>query len=375
VTILQGNGDGTFKEFPKSPLAVGKTPVSIASGSLSGSTGPGLAIVNQADNTVSVYLGNGDGTFFPASQSPLATSTTPTGVAIADFTQQSNGGIAVANTGAGTVTVFADLGNGLFASALEPPAGTNPTAIVAGAFTNSSFPDIAVTNNLSGTAGQVTLIVSPVSLISNPANNQQPYPGSEYQDIGIKVKATPQLHATKDVTLQLEFEIRALSGNNSNGIPIISNRTVTQTVRLKENETSLVTGVVSSDEMRSITGIPGLATLPGVGYAFGNRNTSFSEDELIILVTPRRVRSPFHESETFYAGMGDISGRGGFREGAVGPPREREPEPVPAQPPTEQPAPAPAEQPGPPPANPPETPPAQQPQPNQPEVPLQRPPD
>ena len=373
VTILKGNGDGTFTEFPKSPLAVGRTPVSIASGSLSGSTGPGLAIVNQADNSVSVYLGNGDGTFFASSQSPLATDTTPTGVTIADFTQQSNGGIAVANTGAGTVTVFADLGNGLFANALEPPAGTSPTAIVAGAFTNSTFPDIAVTNNLSGTAGQVTLIVSPVSLISNPANNQQPYPGSEYEDIGLKVKATPQLHAGKDVTLQLEFEIRALSGNSANGIPIISNRTVTQTVRLKENETSLVTGVLSQQEMRSITGIPGLATLPGIGYAFGNRNASYNGDELLILVTPRRVRSPFHESETFYAGMGDFGGRGGFREGVAGPPREREPEP--AQPPAGQPGAPPAAPPGTPPVNPPEAPPGQQPPANQPEVPLPRPPD
>jgi len=382
VTILQGNGDGTFKEFSKSPVAVGKTPVSIASGSLSGSTGPALAIVNQADNSVSVYLGNGDGTFFAASQSPLATDTTPTGVVMADFTQQSNGGLAVTNTGAGTVTVFADLGSGLFANALEPSAGTSPTAIVAGAFTNSTFPDIAVTNNLSGSAGLVTLIVSPVSLISNPANNQQPYPGSEYEDIGIKVKATPMLHATKDVTLQLDFEIRSLSGSNANGIPIISNRTVTQTVRLKENETSLVTGVLSENETKSITGIPGLATLPGVGYAFGNRNTSYDEDELLILVTPRRVRSPFHESETFYAGMGDTTGgRGGFREGPSGPPRERESEPgAPPLPPAEQPAPPPATppggppaQPGTPPAN--QPPPEQQPRPGQPEVPLQQPPD
>jgi len=398
VTILKGNGDGTFTEFDKSPLTVGKTPVAIASGSLSGSTGPGLAIVNQADNTVTVYLGNGDGTFVTASQSPLATSSAPTGVAIADFTQQSNGGIAVANTGAGTVTVFADLGNGLFANALEPPAGTNPTALVAGTFTNSTFPDIAVTNNLSGSAGQVTLIVSPVSLISNPATSQQPYPGSEYIDIGIKVKATPTLHVSNDVTLQLEFEIKALSGSSVNGIPVISNRTVTQTVRLKENETSLVVGLLNQDETKSITGIPGLATLPGIGYAFGSRNTSFTDDELLFLITPRRVRSPFHESQVFYAGMGDSTGgaRGGFREGG-GPPREREAEPVqptpeqPAVPPAGQPAAPPAGQPGTPPANPagpgqqqppanqpgtpPANPPAQQPSPGQPEVPLQRPPD
>ena len=63
VTILKGNGNGTFTEFTKSPLAVGKFPVAIATGTLSGSTGPGLVVVNQDDNTASVFLGVGDGTF------------------------------------------------------------------------------------------------------------------------------------------------------------------------------------------------------------------------------------------------------------------------------------------------------------------------
>jgi len=365
VTILKGNGDGTFTEFPNSPLTVGKTPVSIASGTLSGSTGPGLAIVNQADNSLSVYMGNGDGTFVQAQQSPLTTDSTPTGVVMSDFTQDSSGGIAVANTGAGTVTIFVDVGSGLFTNALEPGAGTSPTAIVSGAFTNSTFPDLAVTNNISDSAGQVTLIVSPVSLISNPANNQQPYPGSEYLDIGLKVKATPQLHDNNDVTLQLEFEIKALTGSNLNGIPVISNRTVTQTVRLKENETSLVTGFLNRDEMNTLAGIPGLAPLPGVGYLFGSRSNSFSDDELLFLVTPRRVRSPFHESETFYAGMGDNAGRAGFPQNRFIQNREREREqPMEGTPPN-----LPERQPG--------APPNEEPRPSEPEPPppQQQPPD
>jgi len=296
-------------------------------------------------------------------------------VAIADFTQQGNGGIAVANAGANTVIVFADLGSGLFTNALEPQAGTSPTALVAGAFTNGTFPDVVVTNNISGALGQVTLIESPVSVISNSAiNAQQPYPGSEYEDIGLKVKATPQLHETNDVTLQLEFEIKALSGSSVNGIPVISNRTVTQTVRLKENETSLVVGLLSQDETKSITGIPGLATLPGVGYAFGGRNTSYTDDELLFLITPRRARSPFRDSLTIYAGMGDPGGRtSGFRESIA--PRQPDQEPNPTPP---QPAPGAPGQPVSPPAPvtpPPTPPPPEQPRPDPSEVPLERPPD
>jgi type II secretory pathway component GspD/PulD (secretin) len=387
VTILKGNGDGTFTQFPNSPLAVGNFPVAIASGALDGSNGPALAVVNQQDNSLSVYLGNGDGTFVAASQSPLATDTTPSGVVIADLAQSTTGGIAVTNTAVGTVTVFADLGSGLFASAIEPGAGTSPDAILAGNFSNSAFPDVVVTNNIANAAGQVTLIESPASLISNPAITQTPYPGSEYEDIGIKIKATPQLHDTKEVTLQLEFEIKALSGSNINGIPVISNRTVTQTVRLKEDETSLVTGVLSDNEAKSISGIPGLVRLPGVGYAFGTRNNSFTDDELLFLITPRRVRSPFHESKTIYAGTGEPTGHQGATPAPAGPRPDQELTPAPVQPPVETPAPAPATppttppqpappQPTPPPAQqPPANPPPQnQPPPAQPEVPLQQPP-
>jgi len=365
VTILEGNGDGTFSEFQKSPLPVGNVAVAIASGSLAGSTGPALAIVNQKDNTVSVYLGNGDGTFVQASQSPLTTSNTPSGVAIADFVQQSSGGIAVTNTASGTVTVFLDLGNGLFTNALEPAAGTNPGAIVAGDFANNTFPDIVVANNLSGTAGLVTLLISPTSVISNPAIAQQPYPGSEYIDIGLKVKATPTLHDDNEVTLQLEFEIKALSGTSQNGIPIISNRSVTQAVRLKENETSLVTGLLDRQETKSITGLPGFANLPVAGYLFGVRGNSFTNDELLILITPRRVRAPMHDSRTLYAGRGDTTGRAGAGAGAVPvapTPQPGQPAPAGEQPPAE---PTPG-QPAPPPAGPPQVPPPPQPAPERP---------
>jgi type II secretory pathway component GspD/PulD (secretin) len=347
VTLLQGKGDGTLAEFPKSPLAAGNIPVAIASGDLAGSTGPALAIANQKDNTVSVYLGNGDGTFVAATQSPLATSSAPSGVVISDLVQQSTGGIAVTNRDSGTVTVFLDLGSGLFTNALEPAAGTNPGAIMAGDFATSTFPDIVVANNLSGSTGQVTLLVSPASVVSNPAIAQQPYPGSEYVDVGLKVKATPSFHANREVTLQMDYEIKSLSGSNLNGIPVISNRSLTQTIRLKEDETSILTGLLDREETKTLTGLPGLAGIPGAGNLFGARNNSLTDNELLILITPRRVRAPIRESRSIYAGRGDIGGRASVGAGPPAVPGTPEPRPpvgapetpvAPTQPPPEQPS-------------------------------------
>jgi len=382
VTILKGNGNGTFAEFPRSPVPVGQGPVAMSSGALAGSTGPALAIANRTDNTATIYLGNGDGTFALSSQSPLATGAAPSGIVISDFAQQSTGGLAITNRDDGTVTVYVDLGSGLFTRALEPGAGTSPTAIVSGDFTGNAFPDIVVTNNLTSDAGQATLLISPAGLIANSAIGQQPYPGSEYVDIGLKIKTTPALHENKEVTLQMDFDIKTLSGSAVNQIPIISSRTITQTIRLKENETSIVSGLLNLQETRSLSGIPGLARLPKAGYAFGARTTSYTNDELIILITPRRVRIPVRESQSFYAGRGEpTGGRAGLGGTAplanppLPPPEQQQPSETPpeTQPPVEQPGPTP--QPGPAPVPPPEQPeqpdeqqqePQQQPPPTQP---------
>jgi general secretion pathway protein D len=157
----------------------------------------------------------------------------------------------------------------------------------------------------------VTVLLDPSTFATGGGGSlQTPYPGSEYIDLGIKVKATPTVHGENEVTLQLEFEIRALAGNNVNGIPIITNRTVSQTVRLKEGEPSIVAGLLDNQETKSLSGIPGLANLPGVGYAFGRRSTSLNDTELLIVVTPRRMSDRVRTSLTRFAGRGGAGGAG-----------------------------------------------------------------
>jgi hypothetical protein len=352
LTILLGNGDGTFAEATGSPIAVGKLPVAIASGDLAGNAKADLAVVNQTDATVTVLLNNGDATFTAGPNSPLATASTPTGIAIADFNQDGHADIAVTNGGANTFRVFLGVSAGLFTSAFEPPAGPSgsfPTAIVAANLLSGGFPDVAITNNVSGAAGDVSVVLSPANLFSslgNSSNGQQPYPGSEYIDLGVKIKATPNLHPNNEVTLQLEFEIRALSGSSVNGIPIISNRTLAQTVRVKEDEPTLIGGLTDQEETRSISGLPGFAEIPGAGYAFGVRNNSFQDTDLLIVITPHRLRLVDHLTRPLFAGRGEPGGRGisgpGIRENPVPQPQPQQqlpPQPLPQpqqQPPLQQ---------------------------------------
>jgi len=232
-----------------------------------------------------------------------------------------------------TLGIYIGLGQGTFSNRLEIATPTSPSAIISATLTSSGLPDVALTA-LGDTASQgvVTIIQDSSSFANGATPTQTPYPGAEYIDLGVKVKATPTLHPNRDVTLQLEFEIRALAGTSLNGIPVISNRTLSQTIRLKEDETSLIAGLLDDEQTRAITGLPGFANLPGLGYAFSNHNNKHNQTEFLILVTPRRLRSPVRQGGTIFAGRGEPSGRASIGAGAVPQPAPP-PTPAPEQPP------------------------------------------
>jgi Flp pilus assembly secretin CpaC len=336
VTILLGSVDGNgnlhFTEATNSPITVGQSPVAIATGDLNTDGVGDLAVVNQTDNSISILLGssNLDGTFTAATGSPLPTATTPAGIVVANFTGANAADLAVTNQGQGTLGIYIGLGFGTFSNRIELATPAGPSAIISSVLTSSGLPDVALTAlGTTTNQGVITVIQDSSSFASGgSAPTQTPYPGSEYIDLGVKVKATPTLHPNHQVTLQLEFEIRALSGTNINGIPIISNRTLSQTIRVKEDETTLIGGLLDTEETRAITGLPGFANIPLAGYAFGTRNNSLRDTEFLILVTPRRLRSPVRKAPSIFAGRGDVSGRGSIGAGVPvqqGPPPAESP--------------------------------------------------
>jgi Flp pilus assembly secretin CpaC len=377
ATSVDTNLNVTLSELSGSPIAVGNTPVAIATADFNGDGVPDLAVVNQVDNTVSILLGsnNLDGTFLAATGSPIPTATTPAGIVAARFASGATPDLAVTNEGVGTLGVYIGQGDGTFAPRIELNVPPTPSAIITSVLSSSGLPDVAlVAQGSSTTQGVATVVLDSSVFASNNGTGgsaQVPYPASEYVDIGVKIKATPALHPNHDVTLQMEFEIRSLSGSNINGIPIISNRTLTQTVRVREDQPSLIGGLTDREETRTITGLPGLATLPVVGYAFGTRSKSLADTELLIVITPRRLRFPDHTAPAIYAGRGadrSPATRGPVSTEAPEAPRERQPvvQPQPgAQPGTEpQPQPTPTPQPNPPQSNPPQPTPPPQPNPN-----------
>lgn len=182
--------------------------------------------------------------------------------------------------------------------------GNGPVALAEGVLdTASSLPDLVVANQSSNTVS-VILDNATSPLTSNASAAQTPYPASEYVDLGLKVQAVPRLHPDDEVSLDLQFDIKTLTGQSVNGIPILSNRTVQQSVRLKENQTSVLSGIMQSSDMRSISGLPELSTLGPLGYLAGLHSKQTSDTELLIVVTPRQLRLAKRTDSTIYAGRG-----------------------------------------------------------------------
>jgi hypothetical protein len=146
VSVLLGNGDGTFQK----PLqyAVGIGPSALVAGDFRGDGRTDLAVANTLSNDVSVLLGNGDGTF--QNQVRYAAGLGPSALVAGDFSDHGRTDLAVANASSNDVSVLLGNGDGTFQNQVRYAAGTEPNALVAGDFRGDGHTDLAVANTASG---------------------------------------------------------------------------------------------------------------------------------------------------------------------------------------------------------------------------------
>ena len=129
------------------------------------------------------------------------------------------------------------------------------------------------------------------AIAQNIQNNtfQAAFPSFNYEDLGLNIKAKPNIHGNSDVSLQLELEIRALGGARLNGVPVISNRQYKGSITLKNGEPAVVAGTISRTEQRSLSGIPGLGQVPGLNKVMATNTREEDDDELLIVITPHVI--------------------------------------------------------------------------------------
>ena len=122
--------------------------------------------------------------------------------------------------------------------------------------------------------------------VVNPLVNTQ----FQYIDVGVNIEVTPRVHPDGEVSMKLTVEVSSIIGNsNIGGImqPVISQRKIEHDIRLKEGEVSVLGGLIERTDSKNINGIPGIGEVPLMRYFFSDNQTTVTEDETLIVLTPQ----------------------------------------------------------------------------------------
>ncbi|MGA2219460.1 MAG: hypothetical protein ABSG51_15330, partial [Terracidiphilus sp.] len=134
----------------------------------------------------------------------------------------------------------------------------------------------------AGASSGLSSLLSSLSSVPN-------IPQVQYQDLGLTLKATPKVLRSNDVALSIDLKIDALSGTSLNGNPILNSRTYSGVITLRQGEGAVILSELDKQEMRAISGIPGLSEIPGLNNVTG-KDTQRSSSTLLIVMTPHVVR-------------------------------------------------------------------------------------
>lgn len=115
----------------------------------------------------------------------------------------------------------------------------------------------------------------------------------EQRDTGVILTVTPRVNAGGLVVLDIQQEISDVVPTETSGIdsPTISRRRIETSVAVQSGETVALGGLIREKRNRGKSGIPILHELPLIGSLFGTSTDSKERTELLVVITPRVVRS------------------------------------------------------------------------------------
>jgi len=112
-----------------------------------------------------------------------------------------------------------------------------------------------------------------------------PPPTFSFEDLGLSVKVTPHINGADDVSLDLTTEFKLLGATSFNGIPVVASTKFESKVRVRQGEWAVLSGLTTESEMRSVTGLPGLVSIP----LLHDQHHSADRGETLIVLKPHLV--------------------------------------------------------------------------------------
>jgi general secretion pathway protein D len=161
-----------------------------------------------------------------------------------------------------------------------------------------------------------------------------------YLDVGLKLDVEPQVYLEDEVGIKVALEVSSVSQQNTTAAGTttyqLSTRNANTALRLKDGETQVLAGLISDEDRRAASQVPGLANAPLIGRLFRNNNDAVNKTEIVLLITPHIVRNierPSARLEQFNSGTEFVGTGSG--DSSVGAPQiimPREPSQQPALP-------------------------------------------
>lgn len=263
VSILLGNGDGTFET--QQAIAIGQI-AALAAADFNADGKIDLAVADSSANAAGVLLGNGDGTFAPVVLYDVGTS--PSAVAAGDFDGDGKLDLALTNAVDGTVSILTGKGDGSFNAQSVFNAEDYPVALYAGDFNNDGRTDLAVVNAIGESISILLQPVTQLTALPSELNFGNQVVGSVSGPRSITVINT----GTNTITFSaigVTGDFRVVGGSNSGECPLTGNLAVGSSCIVNVTFTPSQTGVrVGSLSITgNANGSPQLISLMGTGIS------------------------------------------------------------------------------------------------------------
>lgn len=125
-------------------------------------------------------------------------------------------------------------------------------------------------------------------------SNNNPVQTYEYRDVGVKLNITPHINAAeKLIRLDIYQEVKKLASSMAADTtqPITLTRYTKTSVQILDSTTIVISGLVQDDSSRGKTGVPGLASVPVLGWLFKREETSSDKRTLMVFITARIINT------------------------------------------------------------------------------------
>ena len=111
----------------------------------------------------------------------------------------------------------------------------------------------------------------------------------QYVDIGVHLRLTPTIGADGSVTAELHPDYSELVGFTPTGYPIVANRKIDSTLRVQDNQTIVLGGLMRDTSNETISKVPWISDVPIIGRLFQNKQSAHERDEIVFLITPHVI--------------------------------------------------------------------------------------